>query len=55
MTNHQFMRGMGMGLAAGAVLGVALATKEKAVRHTADKAMRAVNDAASHISDTMGR
>ena len=55
MTNHQFMRGMGMGLAAGAVLGVALATKEKAIRQTAGKAMRVVEDAATHLGETMGR
>lgn len=53
MTNHQFMQGMGMGLAAGAMLGVALATREKAIRRTADKAMRVVTDTAAHISDAM--
>lgn len=53
MTNHQFMRGIGLGMAAGAVVGVALATREKTIRRTADKAMRAVSDAATHLSDAM--
>lgn len=48
------MRGMGLGVMAGAVLGVAVATREKSVRRTADKAMKVMGDAADHLSDAMG-
>ena len=54
MTNHQFMRGVGFGMVAGAALGIAVATKEKSVRRTADKAMKVMGDAADHLTDAMG-
>lgn len=54
MRNHQFMSGIGLGIMAGAMLGVAVATREKNVRRTADKAMKAVGEAAEHLTGAIG-
>lgn len=58
MTNHQWMRGIGgigLGLAAGALVGMAVATQDKDVRNTTDKAMKTMRNAAAHLTSSMGR
>lgn len=57
MKNSEFLRGMGLGLMAGATLGFAVAPKKKQshMKSTAGKAIRAVGDVVEQISDAMGK
>ncbi len=55
MTKGQFMAGMGIGLAAGAVMGMAMSvTKKRDIKRAADKAIKAVGEVVENISDSMG-
>ena len=55
MTKHQFITGMGMGLAAGAALGMAMSgTRNREIKRAADKAIKAVGEVVENLSDTMG-
>lgn len=49
------MTGMGIGLAAGAVMGIAMsATKKRDIKRAADKAIKAVSEVVDNISESMG-
>lgn len=55
MTKHQFITGVGLGMAAGAALGLAMsATKKRDIKRAADKAIKAVGEVVENLSDTMG-
>ena len=55
MTNTEFLRGMGVGLVAGATIGFAVAPKKKMKgKSPAARAIKAVGDVVGHISDAMG-
>ena len=55
MSNMKFLRGMGLGVAVGAAIGVACAPKGKSFkRSTAGKAIKAITDVVENISDAMG-
>lgn len=54
MTQHQFLRGVGIGVVAGAAIGMALAPKRKsALKHTAEKALKTMGEVAENISHAM--
>ena len=53
MEQHM-LRNIGIGLAAGAALGLALAPKRKSLRSTARKAVHAVEDIAGNMTRNMG-
>lgn len=55
MTKRAWMRGMGLGLAAGAALGMALSPekKRKNLKKVAGKAIKSVGEAVENISDAM--
>ncbi|MDD4715584.1 MAG: hypothetical protein PHT34_03405 [Oscillospiraceae bacterium] len=57
MKNTEFLRGVGLGLAAGATIGFTVAPKKKgpSTKSTAGRAIRAVGDVVEQISDAMGK
>ena len=57
MTKHAFLEGMGLGVLAGAVVGVAVAAKgmqNPDMRRMARKAMRSMEHMKDEFTDTMG-
>ncbi|NCB26448.1 MAG: hypothetical protein EOM62_13385 [Bacteroidia bacterium] len=54
MTRQQFWQGMGIGIVAGTVVGLAIQPKKKTIKDRANRAMRAMGGAMENISDTMG-
>ncbi len=53
MEKGKFMRGVGWGMLAGAVVGMMVSPGKKELKRTATKAAQAVSDAAENISDAM--
>ena len=54
MNRTQFMQGMGAGLLMGAAVGYAMAPRKKTqMQRMANKAKRAVSDAAENVSNLM--
>ncbi len=57
MNHSQFLRGMGVGIAAGAALGAAMTPHKKSHHHSCKcavrKAMRSVGEVMENISDAM--
>ena len=55
MTKHEFLRGMGMGMVAGAALGMAMAPKKRKMnlKKAAGRAIQTVGEAVENISDAM--
>lgn len=55
MKQHEFAKGMTMGVAAGMALGVMMAPKKKTnVKRAAEKAMKTVGQVMEDLSDEMG-
>lgn len=55
MTKHQFISGIGLGMVAGAALGMAMSTtKKREIKRAADKAIKAVGEVVENISENMG-
>jgi predicted small secreted protein len=55
MTKHQFISGIGIGVLAGATLGLAMSTsKKREIKRAADKAIKAVGEVVDNISENMG-
>lgn len=56
MNSTNFLRGMGMGIAVGAAMGIAMTPKRKHImkKSAAGKAIRAVTDVMEELTDTMG-
>ena len=57
MTNHTFLGGMGLGILAGAAVGMAVAAKgiqDPKVRRMARKATRTMDRMKDDLADTMG-
>lgn len=57
MTNHTFLGGMGLGILAGAAVGMAVAAKgmqDPKVRRMARKAARTMDRMKDDLTDTMG-
>ena len=55
MEHNPFMRGMGLGMLAGAALGLAVSPGRKTVKRKAAKAARTMEDMAENISNAMNR
>ena len=55
MTKRGFIQGMGLGLAAGAAVGLAMLPKsrKRSIKRAAGKAIQTVEDAAGRLSDAM--
>ena len=55
MTKHEFLRGMGMGMVAGAALGMAMAPKRRKMnlKKAANKAIHSVGNAMENMTDAM--
>lgn len=54
MESKHTMRNIGIGMAAGAALGMLLAPQKKAMKATAKRAARAMEDAAEHVARDLG-
>lgn len=54
MAHNHFMRGVGLGMLAGAIVGMAVSPGKKELKRTANKAVQAVGTAADNISDAIG-
>ena len=54
MTRQQFWQGMGIGIVAGTVVGLAIQPRKKSIKERANKAMRAMGGAMENISESMG-
>lgn len=55
MKEHEFAKGMTMGMAAGAALGMFLAPQRKSsMKKAADKAMKTMGEVMETLSDEMG-
>lgn len=55
MEHGKFMRGVGLGMLAGAVVGMMVSPGKKELKQTANKAVQAVGDAADNISNALER
>lgn len=53
MNRSHFMRGVGFGMLAGAVIGMMVSPGKKELKRTATKAVHAVENAAESLSDAM--
>lgn len=53
MRRNHFMQGVGLGMLAGAVVGMLVSPGKKELKRTAVKAARAVENAAENISDAI--
>lgn len=54
MEHNHFMRGVGLGMLAGAVVGMMVSPGKKELKRTATKAAQAVSSAADNISNAIG-
>lgn len=54
MEHNHFMRGVGLGMLAGAVVGMMVSPGKKELKRTANKAAQAVSNAADNISNAIG-
>lgn len=57
MTNSSFLRGMGMGVAAGAVMGAMVPGRRKRgimKKSTAARAIKAITEVMDNLSDVLG-
>jgi gas vesicle protein len=54
MNNTKFLRGMGVGVAVGAAIGMACMPKSGMKRSPAGKAFKAVTDVMENIADAIG-
>lgn len=54
MEGKHTLRNLGIGMAAGAALGMLLAPQKKTLKATAKKAVRAMEDVAEHVTQNMG-
>ena len=55
MAHNHFMRGVGLGMLAGAVVGMMVSPGKKELKRTANKAVQAVGTAADSISEAINR
>ncbi len=57
MTGHPFLKGIGLGMVAGAAVGATMMKNEKNIKHTAQKTVkqmgRVAEDAASMVADKL--
>ena len=54
MDRMDFIKGMGIGVVAGATIGMAIAPKKKEHKGLAGKAIKAAGEIVENISDAMG-
>ncbi len=55
MKEHEFMKGMGLGVLTGAALGAAMAPRKKSsMKKAAGKAMKTMGQVMENLSDDMG-
>ncbi len=55
MKEHEFAKGMGLGMLAGAALGAAMMPQRKSsMKRAAEKAMKTMGQAMENLSDEMG-
>lgn len=53
MERSRFMRGVGLGMLAGAVVGMMVSPGKNEIKQTANKAVQAVSNAADNISNAI--
>lgn len=53
MEHNRFMRGVGLGMLAGTVVGMMVSPGKKELKQTANKAVQAVGNAADNISNAI--
>lgn len=53
MERNRFLRGVGLGMLAGAVIGIMVSPGKNEIKRTANKAVQAVGNAADTISEAM--
>ena len=55
MQHNRFIRGVGLGMLAGTIVGLMVSPGKKELKRTATKAVQAVENAAENISDAINR
>jgi hypothetical protein len=55
MAHHPFLRGVGLGMLAGAVVGMVVSPGKEELKQTANKAVQAVGSAADTLSDAINQ
>ena len=55
MQRNRFIRGVGLGMLAGTIVGLMVSPGKKELKRTATKAVQAVENAAENISDAINR
>ena len=55
MKHNRFLRGVGLGMLTGAVVGMMVSPGKKELKRTANKAVQAVGIAADNLSDAINR
>ena len=55
MEHNRFLRGVGLGMLAGAVVGMVVSPGKNELKRSANKAVQAVSNAADNISDAINR
>ncbi len=55
MERNRFLRGVGLGMLAGAVVGMMVSPGKKELKHTANRAAQAVSNAADSFSNAINR
>lgn len=53
MCEHPFLKGMGLGMLAGAAVGMAMMKNEKAIKHKAKKAAHSVGNMVEDAADAI--
>lgn len=54
MTRQEFWQGMGLGVLAGTLMGMAITPRKRTLRDKAGKVLRSMGGAVDDISDSMG-
>ncbi len=54
MKNSDFVKGLGLGMVAGASIGMAIAPKKKRSKSVAGKALRTAGDIVENVSSALG-
>jgi gas vesicle protein len=55
MAHDRFLRGVGLGMLAGAVVGMVVSPGKEELKQTANKAVQAVGNAADTLSDAISQ
>jgi gas vesicle protein len=55
MNNTSFIKGVSLGIMAGAVIGMAVKPQKRTVKHMTGKVLKTAGDIIENLTDTLGR